>query len=93
MLVPSLLLAWASLTGCLVVLDDGVEYDCACDVVFDDYYYYGLSDAYAFSTCDPANRLGGVTDRVALDCVDLYSDGGYYYAACDCTCSETLRPC
>ncbi|MEN0066657.1 MAG: hypothetical protein AAGA48_31275 [Myxococcota bacterium] len=89
----SLFLAWSSLYSCIVIVEDGVLYDCTCDVVFDDYAYYGLTDFYDVTTCDPSGAVVAVSDSVALDCVSVYSDGGYYYAACDCVCTESLVDC
>jgi len=91
MVLSSLLL---SLLSCVfVVEEDGVLYDCTCDVLYDDYAYYNLTDFYSLTTCDPRGRVAVVTDRVAFECVEDYSYGGYYYATCDCVCTESFDPC
>lgn len=82
-----------TLISCLIVVDDGVYYDCTCDVVYDDYFYYDLRDVYGVSECRQEGQLPWVTDDVAADCVSDYSQGGYYYASCDCVCSESREIC
>jgi len=92
-MIPASLMLLSSLSSCVVVVEDGVLYDCTCDVVFDDYFYYGLTDYYSVTTCASERRVAQVTDDIAFECLQDYSDGGYYYAACDCICTESLDPC
>ncbi|MEM6930661.1 MAG: hypothetical protein AAF602_27255 [Myxococcota bacterium] len=93
-LLAPVLLVLASLMSCLVVVDDdGVIYDCRCDAVYDDYFYYDLYDTFDTIECADPGSAFVVADRVAFDCVDYFSYGYAYYAACDCICTESIDRC